>query len=187
MSEMGKHIVLCCLHAAFHYSRCSRKGPVYVLTPTTFFAQQDIPAGSVLVRVPLRLAITDVMALEEQQRVVGQVCQLWTVLQLSQLGQLRRGQRHRLFCSCYGFSNAWRLWLGGTIDAACLPYHTSWHLVVSLVFKHVMVAVLFAGRHVAGQAGSKAAAGATEGQCVTMVPLLAGAQQHQQCWAGTHC
>lgn len=34
---------------------------------------QDIPAGAVLVRVPLRLAITDVMEEEEQQRVVGQV------------------------------------------------------------------------------------------------------------------
>jgi hypothetical protein len=34
---------------------------------------QDIASGSVLVRVPLRLAITDVMPEEEQQRVVGQV------------------------------------------------------------------------------------------------------------------
>jgi hypothetical protein len=34
---------------------------------------QDIAAGSVLVRVPLRLAITDAMPEEEQQRVVGQV------------------------------------------------------------------------------------------------------------------
>jgi hypothetical protein len=34
---------------------------------------QDISAGAALVRVPLRLAITDVMEEEEQQRVVGQV------------------------------------------------------------------------------------------------------------------
>jgi hypothetical protein len=38
-----------------------------------FSHSQDIAGGSVLVRVPLRLAITDVMAEEEQQRVVGHV------------------------------------------------------------------------------------------------------------------
>jgi hypothetical protein len=34
---------------------------------------QGIPAGSQLVRVPLRLAITDVMEDEEKQQLVGQV------------------------------------------------------------------------------------------------------------------
>lgn len=47
---------------------------------------QDISAGQVLVRVPLRLAITDVMEEEAQQRVVGQVGhgKLLTTMQLLQ-------------------------------------------------------------------------------------------------------
>jgi hypothetical protein len=47
---------------------CNR--PAYCRTRTT----QDLPAGQVLLRVPLRLAVTDVMSGEERQRVVGEVC-----------------------------------------------------------------------------------------------------------------
>lgn len=35
---------------------------------------QDIPAGEQLIRVPLRLAITDAMGEEQKKSIVGEVC-----------------------------------------------------------------------------------------------------------------